>query len=205
MKVGEIDWSVIRGAIAFLGVAVLVCGALAYTGIHFVDQAARVHATEKRKLNSVRAEYQAIDDEQRIMETYLPQYESLTGRGIIGAEKRLDWIETLRSAAERIKLPSLRYELSPQGPYKAQFPVSNGVYKVYASQMRLEAGMLHEGDLPVLLRELNRNAKGLYSVSRCFIRRSAPELQMRPRAQNINASCVLDWVTIRQPGEGEGA
>lgn len=203
MKVGEVDWGVLRGAIVLLVLSLLISSALFYGGFYFDEQADRENSIEKRKLVKVRSQYQAIDDEQRIIETYLPQYTSLAERGIIGRERRLNWVETLRASASSIKLPSLRYALSPQSEYEAEYPYPKGLYKVYVSSMRLELGLLHEGDLSVLLRELNRNASGLFSVANCLMRRTRSEVTIDPKTANVNATCELRWFTIKQPQQDD--
>ena len=196
MKLAEIDWVVLRGALILLVVALIVSVTLIYGGVHFGEQMSREIGTERRQLTSVRSQYQTIDDEQRVIELYLPQYEVLAERGIVGKEHRLSWVETLKAVAEEVKVPSLRYELYPQEEYVAEFPLRQGVYKVYSSEMRLDMGLLHEGDLPVVLRELQRKATGLFTVSRCQLIRSSQLVTMQPKAKNINASCQLKWYTI---------
>ncbi len=205
MKLAEIDWSVLRGALILLVVALLVSGGLFYGSSYVHDQVERENRSEQLNLTRVRSEYQTIDDEQRIIETYLPQYRTLEERGIIGSERRLDWVETLRAAAAKIRLPSLRYELFPQGEYRAEFPLPQGAYKVYESTMRLDLGLLHEGDLVALLAELNRNSEGLFTVSSCSIRRNGEQVRFEPNVPNISASCELRWLTVRGADEDGAA
>ena len=203
MKLAEIDWVVLRGALIFLVIAVIVSVTLIFGGVHFGDQASREIGNQRRQLTSVRSQYQTIDDEQRVIELYLPQYEVLEERGVVGKERRLSWVETLKAVAEQVKLGSLRYELYPQKEFVAEFPLQQGVYKVYSSDMRLDMGLLHEGDLPVVLRELQRKATGLFTVSSCTLLRGSELITMQPKANNINATCELKWYTIKQP-EVEG-
>ena len=198
MKVAEIDWGVLRGAIIFLVVAVIVCVGLLYAGTHFTEIAVNELRQVKSGLFQVRSEYQTIDDEKRIIETYLPQYRELEESGIIGNEQRLSWVESLRRSAKTIKLPALRYELSPQEEYAAEFPLPGGAYKVYSSNMVIDAGLLHEGDLFALLRELNRSAVGLFTVSKCYLRGSPGGIRMEPKSKNVDARCDLRWYTIEQ-------
>ena len=201
MRADQVDWSVIKGAIIFLVLSVIVCAGLFYAGTHFSELAVREYNQERSKLLSVRGEYQTIDDEKRIIETYLPKYEALEEDGIIGIEKRLSWVETLGDAAETIKLPALRYELRPREEYKPEFPLQQGTYQVFSSDMSLDVGLLHEGDLAALLRELNRNAVGLFSVSRCFLSGPPTTVQLDPKAKNVTARCDLRWFTIGRSEE----
>lgn len=204
MKVAEIDWVVLRGALILLVIAIIVSVTLIYTGVHFGEEFDKEVKRDRRKLTSIRSEYQTIDDEQRVIELYLPLYRGLEERGIVGKERRLSWVETLKVVAEKVKLPSLRYELYPQEEYAAEIPLPQGVYKVYTSDMRLDMGLLHEGDLPLLLRELQRSSSSLFTVSRCSLRRNGAALTMKPKAKNVSASCNLQWYTIKQP-EPDGA
>ena len=204
MKLSEIDWGVLRGAIAFLVVTLVLSGGLFFGVSYVAEQTEREKAKERTRLTRVQAEYQAIDDEQKIIGAYLPQYRALETEGVIGEELRLNWIESLREAARAIKLPSLRYELSPRELEEPEVPLPAGAYKVYASRMRVEAGLLHEGDLATLLHHINTTATGLFTVSNCVLTRNGGEPRMEPNASNISASCELHWFTIRQP-EGEGS
>lgn len=201
MKASDIDWRVLRGALMLLGISILVCAALVYAGVHYGEIAANEMTNQRRQLISVRGEYQALDDEQKLMETYLPQYVALEDRGVIGKERRLDWIETLRAVAKEGRLTSLRYELFPQDEYTPEFPLPEGQYKVFSSGMRLDVGLLHEGDLAFLLRRLQKNSTGIFTLSKCSLRRKFSEVKIDPKAVNIDASCELRWFTVKLPQE----
>ena len=198
MKIGEVDWGVLRAAIILLVIAISLSGGLFYAGTHYTELAVDELRQVKSKLFQVRGEYRTVDDEKRIIDLYLPQFRALEESGIVGDERRLSWIESLRDAAAKIKLPALRYELLPQEVYIPEFPLQQGAYRVYASEMTLEAGLLHEGDLFALLRELNRNASGLFTVSKCYLRGTTSGVSFNPKANNVAARCDLRWYTIEQ-------
>ena len=134
-----------------------------------------------------------------MLETYLPQYRALEEEGIVGTEQRLNWLETLRVATREIKLPALRYEITSQQEYLADFSLNTGVFKVYESTMNLELGLLHEEDLTALLEKLERQGKGFFNVVKCNVARSQPEFRRDPARPNLTASCGLSWLTIRPP------
>lgn len=205
MKASDIDWGILRAALIFLCIALVISVALFAGGQYIWQQASEAHETQKRSLNSVRDQYQALDDERRLIEDYLPKFEELEGKGIIGKEHRLNWVEALREGAARAKLPELRYQIYEQEEYTPEFPVETGAFKLYASDMRLEIGLLHEGDLPALLRVLKRQAHGVYSIRDCKVTRSGNELKKDPKATNLRATCDLTWFTIREPSEEEKA
>ena len=135
--------------------------------------------------------------------TFYPQFQVLESRGIIGRERRLDWIENLSRADETLKLPSFAYSIDTQEPFTPEFPLAGGAYKLYASQMNLTLGLLHGQDLFNLLGRLDESAPGLYSVDSCSWTRRR-EVPGSPREAHLTSSCQLRWYTIKKPGE-EGA
>lgn len=203
MKASDIDWGILRGALIFLCAALVVSGALFAGGQYIWHQATEGHEAERRSLISVRSQYQALDDERRLIEDYLPRFEELDAKGIIGEEHRLNWVEALRDAASRVKLPGLRYQIYKQEEYTPEFPIETGTLRLYGSDMNLEISLLHEGDLPALLRVLKRQAQGVYSVRACTVVRADSELHKDPKKPNLEATCDLTWFTIREPGEEE--
>lgn len=201
MKLDQIDWGVLRNALIFLAISVVVSGALLGTSFHFSEKMNRTFQRERSALFSVRAQYQNIDEEEKIIERYLPLYRDLESRGVIGQERRLDWIDTLRQASQRVELPVLRYVIDSQSVYEPKFIESGGAFQIYSSSMQLDLGLLHEEDLDSLFEDLDANATGLYTVSSCNLRRNYSQREFIKRAEvtNVKAECGLRWLTIKQP------
>ncbi len=197
MKLAEIDWGILRGAIILLVLVVVVSGGLLGGSYYFWKKKDAEYQRENRALLAARSQYQNIDMEEKVIEDYFPRYKALETAGIIGNERRLDWIDTLRRAAQRVELPTLRYVIESQRLFRPEFPLPEGVFQVFASEMALDLGLLHEGDLPTLLADLNRNATGLYTVAECDLRRAQTEFIKNPNAVNLTAQCGLRWLTIK--------
>ncbi|MCP5150827.1 MAG: hypothetical protein H6983_21630 [Ectothiorhodospiraceae bacterium] len=204
MRPDDIDWGVLRGSLVLLAVAVVIGVGLMVATHQFWAGQDREYRRDQRVFTSARGRYQTVDEEERTMATYLPHYRDLEAVGVIGRERRLDWIEALREVARELKLPSVRYDLGSQDRYTPAFKVDSGAYEVYASRMTLNLGLLHEEDLPRLLEVLRERAVGLFTVSSCAIERVAPEFGRSPTEANLNARCTLEWLTIRQPETGGG-
>ena len=134
------------------------------------------------------------------IEEYLPLYRDLESKGVIGQERRLDWIDTLRQASQQVELPTLRYVIDSQSVYQPEFLAPAGSFQIYSSNMRLDLGLLHEGDLGTLFSELDANATGLYTVFECDLSRNhrQREFVKRADATNLRAKCGLRWLTIKQ-------
>lgn len=201
MKFDQIDWSVLRNALILLLISIAISGGVLSSSFYFWDKMDRIHKRERSALFGMRAQYQNIDEEEKIIQRYLPLYRDLQSRGVIGQERRLDWIDTLRQASQRVELPMLRYAIDSQNIYRPEFVVPSGTFQIYSSNMRLDLGLLHEGDLETLFADLDANAVGLYTVSNCDLRRNhrQREFVKRADATNLKAECGLRWLTIKQP------
>ena len=192
----EIEWRALRGSAALLVLALVLGGVVAGGAIRLHDQAVREFTAQQARLGSIRSRYAAIDEQRRLIEAWLPAFRELQAEGIIGDERRLAWIETLREAAAHLGLPSLRYRIERRAPYKAGPDIATGALRPFSTVVHLEAGLLHEGDLVGLLGEIATRGVGLHRVERCDVRRAAPTFVMRSGAVNLAAECDLRWITF---------
>lgn len=201
MKLDQVDWSVLRNALILLTISLAISAGLLGSSFYFWEKMNRMYQRERSALFNMRTQYQNIDEEDKIIERYLPIYRELESKGIMGNERRLDWIDTLRQASHRVELPALRYLIDSQSVYQPEFLVPTGGFQIYASNMQLDLGLLHEGDLNALLADLDANATGLYTVASCDLRRmhNQAEFVKRADATNLKADCGLRWLTIKQP------
>ena len=199
MKPADLDWRILRGSLIALVVCLVLGGAVLFASYSYSSDQEREFKNESRKLVSVRGRYQTIDEEERIIEEFLPRYLALEERGVIGREYRLDWIETLRSASSELRLPELRYTIDTQSVYEAEFPSAEGAFEIFVSHMSLDLGLLHEGDLPALIARIERNARGLFRIADCSLTRTGSDLGLDPTRPHLRANCTLEWLTVRQP------
>jgi hypothetical protein len=146
---------------------------------------ARTQETYRRGHDRLR---QAEADEAEIRRT-IGRFRALEARGAVGPEQRLEWIERLRLARERLGLPALDYELRPRRPLEPGGGA--GGYRLTASPMRLTAALLHEEDLLRLLAELRAEPSAILRPLGCRLARG-------PEA-GLAADCELEWVTVEPP------
>ena len=195
-----IDWRALRGSIVLVAVALAIGAAAAGNALRFHAEALRGYDRQKERLETIRSRYRTIGEQQRSIETWLPAFRSLQAGGVIGEERRLEWIEALRAAAARVGLPSLRYRIEPRRAYQAGPGLDTGGFDAFSTVVRLETGLLHEGDLERLIGELANADAGLFRIERCDIRRTGPDFVMRPGAANLTAQCDLRWITLARSG-----
>ena len=193
---GRIDWRTLRGSIVLFAFALAFGAVAAGSAIRFHQEALRDYERQKGRLETVRSRYRTIDAQRRLVETWLPAYLALRADGNIGEERRLEWIEALREVASRVGLPSLRYRMEPRTVYETGLEPEVGAHRLFSTVVRLEAGLLHEGDFERLIRDLATRSAGLYRVERCDVRRVGPDFVMRPGAINLAAECDLRWITL---------
>lgn len=199
MKTSEMDWSVLKGSAVVLAITLLVSGAMVWMSISFKADMRRAFEQDNQRFQVQSRRYLTVDEEEQTIKEYLPKYQLLGRRGIVGDERRLNWTETLRNVSQRLRLPSLRYNIEPREVYDPDFYNQGGAFQLYASTMRISLGMLHEGDLLRFLDGLRQQALGTFSVDSCALRRSGNEIRMEPDAVNFQADCKLLWITLNKP------
>ena len=151
--------------------------------------------------DAVNADYDALVVRKRLVDRYHRRYERFWNRGFIGEENRLEWIETLRLAAEDLELPNLAYSLEPQLAVVPPVPSSSvkADAQVFVSKLELEIGLLHEIDLLRLFDALQTRAPGLVKADRCSLLRQAEQGARTSSDPNIVANCSLAMFSIVTP------
>lgn len=198
MRREDIDWKVLRGALAGFLVCALIGGALAGGG-HYLKKAKQLEfARSNAQFQGVSGKYLAVDEEEKQIKKYYPRFLELYHGGIIGHEERLNWIEVLRDAGERLRIPNLSYEIRSQGTFTPSFPLDLGRYQLYSSEMTLSLQALHEGDLLRLQQLLDTKAAGLYSIQACRMNRITTLVDTASADKaNIALNCEFNWFTIK--------
>lgn len=140
--------------------------------------------------------YAELRSEKRDIARFQSRYIGLRERGLIGEEKRLDWIEAIRQIQAERKLLPITYDIEPQQAIKIDGQLATGDYQLYASRMSMRMDLLHEMDLLNLLDELKR--RGLFAAQSCTIKRNAMVMDNGP-ATRLLADCTLNWLTLGLP------
>lgn len=135
-------------------------------------------------------------DDEREIRAKIDRYRQIIDQGRTQPERRLEWVETLRSIKTSRRLLGLDYEIAPQRPLDERRGASGG-YNFLVSPMRLEMPLLHENDLLGLLDDLQAQVQALVSVRSCRIERQ-PVDPSRQNAANLRALCDIDWITLQE-------
>lgn len=200
MKKSRVDWGVLRGAIIMLLVCVTISGGLLAGSMYYRDEMRSDYKKEDTRFKNVSRKYLAVDQEEKMIMLHYPRFKFLYHKGVIGKEKRLDWLETLRATSDKLGIPSLRYNIDSREIYTPAYGLNQGAYQIYTSTMKLELGLLHEDDLFKLFNELEHRADGLFTVSGCDMHRREKEITRSIESAKLQVSCELLWFTIDMSG-----
>jgi hypothetical protein len=139
-----------------------------------------------------------VAEEEREIRENLVHYRKLIERGIVGPERRLDWIDAITAIKNERRLFEIRYAIEPQRVLDYPGTASKGSARFMVSRMKLEMQLLHEGDLLNFLADLNAAGKAYVSVRGCDIQRAEPGAPGRTISPRLRASCSIDLVTLSQ-------
>ncbi|GAB2838692.1 hypothetical protein GCM10027277_01980 [Pseudoduganella ginsengisoli] len=179
-------------ALVFAVAAACAAAAVVSTRALWHDARSRqVQAAHTRDL--ARRQFAQVDQEKRDIALFQPIYQQLLARHLVGAENRLDWVGALRQMQDQYGLGPIAYDIAPRQPVVMSPAMDLGRFSLYATRMRIQIDLLHEGDLFTLLAGLR--AQGHSTVQECTLKRpaSAPNA---PLAPTVTATCTLNWVTL---------
>lgn len=149
------------------------------------------HGEADRRLREVNREEEEIRANSE-------QYRQLVERGIIGPEKRLDWVELIAEIRKRRRLFDIDYEFSPQSVLAG----TSSPYRFSSSTMKFRLPLLHEGDLFNFLEDIQTLAPAQIQARHCTIER-IPNANSN-LAPHLTGSCTLQWITIQDERSSGG-
>jgi len=141
-----------------------------------------------------------IAEEEKEVNDKLAVYRRLKSLHILGEEQRLEWADAMTRIRTTRELLDMRYIVDRQrliGTFAAK-PAS---VDFYASTMKVDIALLHEGDLLAFLRELRDSGNAYYSIRRCAINRTGQAATGTSIVPRLRAECEIDLITIMDRAE----
>lgn len=157
---------------------------------------------QQNQLKEAKTRLQKSGDERDVIVQYLSGYQFLQRLGFAGAEQRINWLDSLRLTNQQLQLFGVDYQIGTQQPYPYASELDAGQLGLYQSIMKVDLGLLHEGDLMRFLGTLAKLGAGVFSVNECTIVRQDTGGSIRFQA-NLRAQCELAWITVRPAGPGD--
>jgi hypothetical protein len=195
----SIDWQTIHKPLIVFSSGVLVGILVFMAALKYNEGEKTLFLAAEKNYSQTQQRYNEARRDKELYRQYLDRYIRLSDKGIVGKEQRLSWIEVLQDVNKRLQLTSMQYEISPQ--QKAVLPGVNlpQNIEVNVSQMKLTAGLLHEGDLIELLETLKLRANGFFALDSCEMQTHLSghrALRYQPGVPFINMDCTLSWYTV---------
>ena len=190
----------LRGALLALFLSLGIGVSMVLGSLFYVQKTESKYLRQRAELDGIARLYRTAENDRSLYSQYVTRYQDLERQGVIGDEPRLNWVEALERINQSLKLPVLRYEIQPQKPVSMQGNrYDTKIIRVYRSTMSFDAGLLHEGDLLVLLDELRRQTSGRLEVRDCDIKfaSSTRGVVFNVRQPNLVALCTVDWYTLK--------
>jgi len=188
------------GAMRMPAIALVVALTASYAVIWFTSNQRSESEGQYRQqvvaLQEAKTRYQRSGEERETVMRYIQAYRQLEKIGFIGAEQRLNWIESLREANAQAGLFGVDYQMTAQEPFPYVTKDNPIGSRIKQSKMRLTFGVLHEADLMKLFRSLPARQAGLFSIVGCSLDRAGRDGIPVPRQANLSAVCELSWVTM---------
>jgi hypothetical protein len=136
-----------------------------------------------------------IAEEEKEVNDKLEVYRRLKSLHILGEEQRLEWADAMTRIRTTRELLDLRYLVDKQRSLST-FPGKPAGVEFFASTMKVEIALLHEGDLLGFLRELRDSGNAYYSIKRCGIARTGTAPTGTSIVPRLRADCEIDLITI---------
>lgn len=196
MKLTSKDFGAMKLPAIALAIAAAASIAMLWFSSNQHTRSEGLYRDQLAALQEAKTRYQRSGEERETVMHYVQAYRQLEKIGFIGAEQRLNWVESLREANAQAGLFGVDYQMTAQQPYPyvaKDNPISD---RIKQSQMTLAFGVLHEGDVMKLFRTLSAREPGLYSITGCSLDRAGRQGAPQPRQANLTARCELSWVTI---------
>ena len=192
----NIDWGYIRKSVVIFSICSLVSIALLGTSYAFMLNARTQFMQQKNVRDAMVEEGRILMDNIQLANEYTAPFAEIAGKGIVGEERRLDWVEALRETTSSIRLNKSNYRIEPRKVVTPEYIVDSGNFTIYASKMNLQLSLLHEGDLFSVIHALERKASGIFHVDSCALERRQDDFLRGGLGDNIEAECQLVWYTL---------
>lgn len=184
----------LRALVIFVITLVLSAAVVSISYV-YVDEIEQDEQSSKRDMRKWQSKINSSVQSNQIIDEFEANFLSLVNQGVVGAEDRLSWFETIQNTAKKRGMPSVKYSISTQLPLKEDNLKQeyNGI-DVFKSIMTLDIEMAHEGDLFALLNDLSK-ADGLFAIDSCNIEKVSKKVV--DTDNNMKAFCKLGWYTFR--------
>lgn len=191
---GKLNYSLLKRRIILCVSVMIACLLLLLLSSLQVSKKEQIlHATQL-DVSNTKQEVVQLNNLVSLFENFSTDYNKYVHKGFLQEEKRLAWIETLESTANRLGLNDLRYQIEARKTPSNNNLTPSPNITLFVSTLKLESGLVHEGDLIDLISDLAKLDSGLFVVDNCKIERTTTNPNQASN-HNFQASCSALWYT----------
>lgn len=189
------DWKKLATPLLIALALLAAGGGLIWHARKTLQQETQGLAAARTERNQARERLSKIAEEEREVKANIEVYRQLRTLGILGDEKRLEWVDAMARIRSSRELLDLRYSVERQ---RLSRSVAGNPANVdfYASTMKVDLALLHEGDLLRFLSDLRASGNAYYSVQKCVMTRTGQPAAGANLVPRLRASCAIDLITI---------
>ena len=182
-------------ALAILVALLAVGGGLIFWTQQEQRAAAQQLVASRTERVQARERLTRIAEEEKEVNDKLEVYRRLKSVHILGEEQRLEWADAMTRIRTSRELLDLRYTVERQ---RNLLSVAGKPANVdfFASTMKVDIALLHEGDLLAFLRDLRESGNAFYAIKRCQITRTGTAATGASIVPRLRADCDIDLITI---------
>ncbi len=195
------DLQALRNPLLVLFIVLLLAAAAVYSTEQLKAASDRQLAQQRVRLNEARTRLQKSGEEKDIIVRYRDAFRALQRAGFVGEEKRINWLDGLRTTNQRADLFGIDYQIGAQKKYQYAGSLNPGQVELFESVMRLRFRLLHEEDLMRFFNLLAQQNLGIFHIDRCNMQRIDTRGVIRYQP-NVTAECEVSWITARIKGSG---
>jgi hypothetical protein len=170
-------------------------GASIWSGDAALTRASRTLAGAQAERQQAAERLTRISEEEREVKEKLDVYRRLQALNILGEERRLEWADAIARIRTQRELLDLSYRVERQ-KLLLSAPGKPRNVDLFASTMRVQLALLHEGDLVRFLADLRDSGNAYYAVRRCVLTRTGQAATGTSITPRLRADCEIDLVTM---------
>ncbi|MES2625946.1 MAG: hypothetical protein V4628_11760 [Pseudomonadota bacterium] len=201
------DLSLIKGHLLTLVICIALIGGIFWTANTLKKSAALELQQTRSQLDNIRSSMDTLKSEEGTASKYLDKFQSLQMSGVIGAEDRLQLLESLAQIRAQHELLPISINIGEQAEYTLPYTNTLGdtgkPIKLRSSVLSMDIPLLHEGDLARLMNDLLASSPLLQPASCRIATNNAANTNFYYLNRHFNAACSMYWYTFDITGVDE--
>ncbi|MDG6773943.1 hypothetical protein QCB45_06340 [Thiomicrorhabdus sp. ZW0627] len=150
-----------------------------------------------KDLNSLRSQVTFLQQQVRLYQQYGEKYKDLVRKGIVKAQDRVFWADSLIQMQKTLVIPEFSFQFTPEQELDSRrfqsIKIDRGIF--YFSRLNIKMSLQHDGDLPKLLNAINERVSPFYLVDNCSYemkeKSEVVKAKFDPKEGNIETKCSL--------------